>query len=131
MAETQGLLFPEVAIEYPAQMHPQHRVMLESGSEHWCTGRDVLQLIQEFDEIGFDPFSNPHSLVPARRSVMLPENSLVIPWPTDCLVYANPPYGVPWCTSGHGSTDLSRRSATTEPYGARHEKDIGSETAGR
>lgn len=160
---------------------------------------------------------------------MLPENSLVIPWPTDCLVYANPPYGdalpdcaekiameakrgceiialvparvdtewwsvkmgvnlwlawrgrmkfletvaalkarhddqvekaaalgvkppvrpasrwwastyakararrlpVRWCTSGHGSTDLSRRSATTEPYGARHEKDIGSETAGR
>lgn len=93
MAETQGLLFPEVAIKYPAQMHPQHRVMLESGSEHWCTGRDVLQLIQEFDEIGFDPFSNPHSLVAARRSVMLPENSLVITWPTDCLVYANPPYG--------------------------------------
>jgi len=93
MAEHQGCLFPEVPVEYPPAMHPQHRVMLESQSEHWCTSRDVLDLVRSFDEIGFDPFSNPYSLVGAKRSVALPENSLVIPWPTDCLVYANPPYG--------------------------------------
>lgn len=93
MTDSQGVLFPEVPLEYPAPIHPQHRVMLESQSEHWCTSRDVIELVCAFDEIGFDPFSNPYSLVPAKRAVMLPENSLVIPWPTDCLIYANPPYG--------------------------------------
>ncbi len=36
-------------------------------NDHWCTPQEIWQpLIDEWGSIGLDPFSNPHSLIPAR-----------------------------------------------------------------
>ena len=90
----QGLLFgAAVPVKYNEALYPARRVMLDSGSEHWCSPAEVLEPVRAFAPIAFDPFSNPYSLVGAARSIMLPEDSLQIDWPLEGLTYANPPYG--------------------------------------
>jgi hypothetical protein len=83
----------EVLNAYAEEMYPQRRIMLSSGSEHWCTSNEVLEPLREFAPIVFDPFSNPFSIVGAERSIMLPEDSLLIDWPLEGLIFCNPPYG--------------------------------------
>lgn len=82
-----------VAAEYADEMYPQRRIMLASGSENWCTSDEVLDPLREFAPIIFDPFSNPCSLVKAERSIELPEDSLLVDWPLEGLIFCNPPYG--------------------------------------
>jgi len=80
-------------VDYNEELYPASRIVLSSGSEHWCTSPEDLAIIKRFDIIGFDPFSNQYSLVGALRSVCLPENSLLMEWPQDVLTFCNPPYG--------------------------------------
>jgi phage N-6-adenine-methyltransferase len=90
----QELLFGQsVAVNYNAPVDPARRVMLASGSEHWCTPPEVLDVVRQFGPIIFDPFSNPYSLVGAERAVEVEENSLSMHWPTEGLIFWNPPYG--------------------------------------
>lgn len=94
MTSAQGLLFgSEVAVEYQQPLYPASRVTLSSDSNDWCTPPEVLDPVHRFASIAFDPFSNPYSLVGAARSVKPPENSLVMDWPHDGLIYINPPFG--------------------------------------
>lgn len=91
---SQSLLFGDsVEVEYSQPVDPARRVMLSSTTNEWCTHPDQLEVVRKFAPITFDPFSNKHSLVGAARSVMLPEDSLLMDWPLDGLVWCNPPYG--------------------------------------
>jgi len=90
-------------------MYPASRIMLASGSEHWCSSDEILNPVRRFDEIAFDPFSNANSRVGARQEIMLPQDSLLMDWPAEGLIYTNPPYGdqLPRCAQKIG--DEARR----------------------
>lgn len=91
---SQALLFgDEAPVDYAPELYPTRRVMLASGSEHWCTHPDQIAVVEKFAPIAFDPFSNPYSLVKAEQAVMLPQNSLLMEWPREGLTFINPPYG--------------------------------------
>jgi hypothetical protein len=93
-SEAQGLLFgAAVPVGYAEALYPARRIILDSGSEHWCSPVEVLDPVREFAPIAFDPFSNPYSIVGAAREIMLPEDSLLLDWPLDGLIFCNPPYG--------------------------------------
>jgi phage N-6-adenine-methyltransferase len=90
----QTLLFGDaVPVGYNDELYPARRVQLASGSEHWCTPPEVLDVVRQFGPIVFDPFSNPYSMVGAERAVEVDENSLAMEWPREGLIFCNPPYG--------------------------------------
>lgn len=69
--------------------------LFSSQKSNWCTPQEVIDPILLLGEIALDPCSNENSIVPAKRSVCLPENGLEIDWPEAKLgiTYVNPPYG--------------------------------------
>lgn len=64
-------------------------------SVHRCTPVQVLDLVYEVlgSPVGIDPCSNPRSIVKARRTVILPENGLSVPWHEYGTGFVNPPFG--------------------------------------
>lgn len=88
----QGLLFGEPEDE-EEDLYPQRRIILSSGDENWCSPPEVLDPIRAFAPIYFDPFSNEFSLVGAEVSIKPPDDSLLIDWPLEGLIFCNPPYG--------------------------------------
>lgn len=65
-----------------------------AGSVDWCTPTWLVEKIREAfrGEIDLDPCSNAHSLVAARRNIVLPEDGLEVAWGRG-RTYANPPFG--------------------------------------
>ena len=55
----QGFLFgADEPADFKPSLYPARRVMLESGSEHWCTHPNELNVVREFAPIAVDPFAN-------------------------------------------------------------------------
>lgn len=67
--------------------------LLSSESPDWCTPLEVLEPVRAFAAIRFDPFSNAGSIVGAHESIALPQDSLLMTWPLDGMIWCNPPYG--------------------------------------
>lgn len=68
---------------------------VNSQSVRWCTPPKYITPIIEVlgDPISLDPCSNEHSIVPARRSYLLPEtDGLNASWDFS-TIFVNPPYG--------------------------------------
>ena len=87
------------------------QVMTSSESPHWCTPPEVLAPVRRFAPIRFDPFSNVDSLVQAAESIMPPDDSLLLDWPTDGLNWANPPYGRALARCAKKIAEQARRGA--------------------
>lgn len=64
--------------------------LFSSDNQHWNTPKIVLDLVRQVAPIEFDPASNPESIVGAERECMT--NGLEIKWPTEGLIFCNPPY---------------------------------------
>lgn len=61
-----------------------------------CTPREGFEPVQSALDLvtfGTDPATNVHSIVPASRRIMLPEDGLALPWLG--VVWCNPPYSKP------------------------------------
>lgn len=71
--------------------------LFTSNSEHWCTPKKYIQLIQNnFGEIHLDPCSNKYSSVNAKHELSLEkgQDGLQADWSSfGGLVFVNPPYG--------------------------------------
>lgn len=68
--------------------------IIDSTSVHWNTPKWLVDaVVAGLGSIDLDPCSNPHSIVPARRKVQLPEDGLAVDWSEFKGVYVNPPYG--------------------------------------
>lgn len=73
---------------------------MTSNSEHWCTPKNVLDAVSEFnggEPIGLDPCSNERSIVDARTTWNFDGevgiDGLAQEWCGHGLVFVNPPYG--------------------------------------
>lgn len=71
------------------------KALLSSERMDWNTPQNIVDLLSAMGGVGFDPCSNPHSIVQCQESCMLErgENGLLRPWASKGLVYCNPPYG--------------------------------------
>lgn len=85
--------------------------LYSSDSPDWCTPPEVLEPVRAFAPIRFDPFSNANSLVGALQSVCLPQDSLVMNWPLDGVIWCNPPYGRELARCAAKIAEQARRGA--------------------
>ena len=70
--------------------------MSSSKNEHWCTPKEILDLVRQVNPIALDPCSNKHSTVNAKISYSLPDDGTLADWTALCelygLAFVNHPY---------------------------------------
>lgn len=64
-----------------------------SRNQRWQTPEWFLDLVREIGPIAFDPATAPDNPTGAARFLTEYDHGLIHTWPTDGLVYCNPPYG--------------------------------------
>lgn len=76
-------------------------------TDDFTTPLEIVQVLDQYGEVGLDPATNATSHVRARRKVMLPEDGLELSWRHHGLVWCNPPYSdpLPWVKKGLGEAD--------------------------
>ena len=95
----------------PAEVASSLAALLSSDSPDWCTPSEVLDPVRAFAAIRFDPFSNAGSIVGARESICLPDDSLLMEWPLSGLIWCNPPYGRELARCAAKISEQARRGA--------------------
>jgi hypothetical protein len=105
-----------------------------------CTPPEVYEPILEalrIDRFGLDPFGNPHSTVPAREMILLPEHELlpgtvsfdtpnkcdIIHKPTGALVLTGSAYDFDW--SGRGAVFCNGPTSDCKPWAEQAYGDKG------
>lgn len=86
---------------------PVRELGRQPTSDDHTTPRKIVNVLDQFGEVGLDPATNPTAHVRARTKVMLPDDGLAISWSGHGLVWCNFPYSdpLPWVKKGLAEAD--------------------------